>query len=150
MILIKNNIAYKFKGSRDEKTLKDFIFKNYSEFDSTKVPTELPTFMENVQETMVQTIAVIRHIYASENTMAKVILSFLFGVVFVLVLAVCYFSCCDSPAPSRLSKRTSHEGRLSSESQRNSVSREEARISSSGNDHAEPNIKKRSTARRRD
>jgi hypothetical protein len=86
----------------------------------------------------------ILQIYKSDNTAAKVVLSFLFGIIFVLTSAVCFFTCYDT-TPSRPSKRLSSK-RESTASQRQSTSTEESRLSASG----EGNVKKRSTARRRD
>lgn len=148
LVLVKNNQVFKFKGPRDEATLKRFISTDYSKFESTSVPTELPTFMENLKEALAQSVEVVGHIYSSDNTMAKVILSFLFGVVFVLVLAICYFSCCEKPAPSRLSKRNSSRNSSSAGSNRNSTSGQESRRTSGGTEGE--GVKRRSTARRRE
>ena len=145
LMLMKNNQVYRFKGHRDEKTLKDFIFKNYSKFEATLVPTELPTFFENMKEAASQIVTVIFEIYNSDNTTAKVILSFLFGVIFVLVSAVCYFVCCDSVSEMP-KKRVST--RQSSGSQRQSTSTEDSRLSTPATENG--NVKKRSTARRRE
>ena len=134
---------YKFKGPRDANTLRKFIEKNYNKVNGTVVPNELPTFFENLKEGMQQMIEAVVQIYQSDNNVAKIVLSFLFGIIFVLTAAVCFFSCYNSEPvrPSRVSSK-----RESTASQRESSKPNESRISDTGNE----TLKKRSTARRRD
>ena len=132
---------------RDEKSLKAFILKNYTNFPGNVVPTELPTFSENMMEAMSEIYHFISQIYASDNTSAKIILSFLFGVIFVLFSAVCYFGCFSTDEP-RMSKRNSSRGRESTSSERSSLANDKSRNSTAKPENE--GVKKRSTARRRE
>lgn len=146
MVLIKDKRVYYFKGPRDEMTLRQFILKTHHDFESTKVPDELPTFFENVQEALSQMVQVMIQIYRSDNTMAKVVLSFLFGIIFVLLSAICYFSCCGDSEPDRYSARASHVKKQSVASQRTSAPTDKSRMS----EPSEGGVKRRSKARKRD
>ena len=107
----------------------------------------MPTFTENVKEALSELVYFIVQVYNGENTKAKVILSFLFGMIFVLFSAICFFTCCSSDEPVKR-KRTSVKTRDSTGSERSSLVNDKSRNSTSGTENE--SVKKRSTARRRE
>ena len=131
---------------RDEKSLKNFILKDYNDFSSAEVPTELPTFTENIMEALSEMYQFIMQIYNSDNTTAKIILSFLFGIIFVLFSAVFYFGCIYTEKPG-VSHRNS-KARESTSSERASLSNNDSRNSTPKLNNE--GVKRRSTTRRRD
>lgn len=94
--MIKNKRYYKYKGPRDNTNLKNFILKTHEEFSSSKIPSNLPTFWENISNGFSDFSHEIIRIYKSGNTIAIVILSFLFGLVFIFIMAIFYFLFCNN------------------------------------------------------
>lgn len=113
-MLIKDEKAYKYSGARDEKSLTDFIFKSYEKFEVQEIPNDLPTFFENLSNLFSEFVSEVINIYKSGNTTAIAILSFLFGLIFVLILAITYFSCfdpCASPKRTSLKRSTQRDSK---------------------------------------
>lgn len=136
LLFIKNEKVYRFKGPRDETTLKDFILRNYKSYPTSDIPDGLPSFWESLKNGFSDFTGEIIAIYKSGNTTAIAILSFLFGLVFVLVAAIFYFLFCDKPQkydPKRSSYRQSSS----------SIKKDSQTLNSSGE-----GLKKRSTRRR--
>lgn len=108
---IKNERVYDYTGPRDERSIKYFISQGYQDSKYGSIPTDLPTFFETFANVFSQIAREITAIFKSGNKMAIGLVSFLFGIVFILIGAIVWLSCCDPfKKPARQSSRNSSGG----------------------------------------
>ena len=91
LVFFRNGLMHKFEGPRNEDTINEFIWQGYTKVPGVKIPTELPTFTEEIFTALAEMYDEIRMIYRSGHIILKVCISVFLMVVGGLIMATLFF-----------------------------------------------------------